>query len=63
MSSTTASYLHNYHPLQHAQLSPPVYYPQQQQANINANMANITEVISINSSASNTILTPHANKR
>ncbi|KAI8121576.1 Zinc finger and SCAN domain-containing protein 22 [Lucilia cuprina] len=77
MSSTTASYLHNYHPLQHADVTP-VYYqhhhqqqqqhqPQQQQqqpqSNINANMANITEVISINSSASSTILTPLANKR
>lgn len=62
MSSTTASYLHNYHPLQHTE-TPPVYYHNQSQASNNDNVANITEVISINSGTTNTILTPLSNKQ
>lgn len=78
MSSTTASYLHNYHPLHHTteHTTPATLYyhqqhhnqqqqhtPVQLSAGINANMANITEVISINSGASNTILTPLAGSK
>lgn len=51
-TTSTATYVHNYQTLQQNE---PVYYQQQ---NINTNIANITEVIAINSGSVNTILTP-----